>query len=257
MSDQQAQQQQPMYIAEDPHTFGTINGVETEWSQIHRKLGNIAPKPERPPSPPPISEKELTDTLNSLKFNALSDSALRDASEDVQNEDERKLLEEIRHKRLREMREKATREKFGQVREIGGGNEYIKEVTEASKLNDGTWVVCHLFSPDRPECKKLHDVMTRVAYQQLQIKFVRIRGNLAIRNFPEKHCPSLLIYYKGEMKKHLIGLKELGGMEHLSADNLEAYLANFGAPVERKKTYRETINEEDYLDDLDDSDFED
>jgi hypothetical protein len=48
-------------------------------------------------------------------------------------------------------------------------------------------------------------------------KFVQIRSEEAIRNYPDKNLPTLLIYHKGDLKRQYIGLSSFGG-ESMSAD---------------------------------------
>lgn len=181
---------------------------------------------------------------------------MKDALEDVQDDDEARILEEIRMKRLKELREKVVREKFGTVRELGGSNEYVKEVTEGSKKDGGIWVICHLYAPEKRECKVLHSALSTLAYQNLQIKFVRIRYDLAIKDFPEKFCPCTFIYHNGAMKKQIIGLSEFGGIDNVNTNNLSNFFSKLGLPIEKPKSSRDMIDQSSYYD-IDDSDFED
>lgn len=168
----------------------------------------------------------------------LSLNTQSDLLDDTQDDLERDILLKLRQKRLRELQKNAAREKFGAVREIGS-NQYIKEVTEASK---GLWVVIHLYADSIPECKILNDKMVKLAYKKLHTKFVRIKGCLAIRNYPEKNCPTTLIYKDGEMKSNWVGLSKFGGSS-MTVESLEWALAKMGA-VKTDMTHPPSSNSE-------------
>ncbi len=61
----------------------------------------------------------------------------------------------------------------------------------------------------------------------LQVKFVVIEGNKAIRNYPDANCPTMLIYKGGEIKLQMVGLMEIGGPK-ASVATLEWTLSKIG-----------------------------
>ncbi len=105
------------------------------------------------------------------------------------------------------MQEALLRNRFGDVTEIIK-EEWIREVTEASK---NSWVVVHLYQDSVIECRLLEEALLNVSKRFKYIKFLKIKSNQAIENWPERNLPSLFIYHDGEMKVQLITLKELGG----------------------------------------------
>lgn len=61
-------------------------------------------------------------------------------------------------------------------------------------------------------------------------KFVSIRGDMCIANYPDKNIPTLLIYRKGHLVKQVIGLGADVGLKGVktsvlggSASHLQAY----------------------------------
>jgi len=35
---------------------------------------------------------------------------------------------------------------------------------------------------------------------------------LAIKNYPDRNCPTMLIYYEGNLKQQIVGVAPLGGL---------------------------------------------
>lgn len=62
--------------------------------------------------------------------------------------------------------------------------------------------------------------MRTVANKFKYVKFVKIRADAAIPNYPDKNLPTLLIYKKGDIAGQFVTLKLLGG-EGVSAADIE------------------------------------
>jgi len=133
--------------------------------------------------------------------------------------DER-TLEEYRARRLEEMKAQRMRNRFGEVLDIVK-DEWIREVTEGSK---SCWVVVHLYLDAAVECGMMDEAMRLLAPKFRDVKFLRIKANQAIENWPDKNCPTLFCYHDGEMKKQVVTLATLGGKDFTPAD-LEWFLA--------------------------------
>ena len=125
--------------------------------------------------------------------------------------------------RLEEMKQQAAKNKFGKLVTIQA-NEYISEVSNASKEVP---VVVHLYS-EREECLVLDKILQEVANRHKYVKFVRIKGCLAIPNYPDRNCPTLVIYNDGENKGQIVGLSQFGGVNKVSALSVELALARTG-----------------------------
>jgi hypothetical protein len=66
----------------------------------------------------------------------------------------------------------------------------------------------------------LEDRLRILANKFKSVKFVKIRADAAIPNYPDKNLPTLLIYKKSDIVGQLVGLKALGG-ESVTAEDLE------------------------------------
>ena len=193
-----------------------INGIETEWTQLQRKMGNL---PEVEEEEEEINEDDYKSAqqLRFETFEAKSLQQLNEAEDDLHGDDEEQMFEMLRRKRLMEMKQKASKAKYKGVYEISA-SEYVNEVC---KTDDDSYVVVHLFAPGLEECKVLDQIFLELATRHPYTKFVKIKGNAAIPNFPDRNCPTVLIYQKGKMIKQWIGLVPFGGLKKISADNVE------------------------------------
>ena len=213
------------YKSGDP--YGKINGLDTEWTIAQRKAGNApeAPKEEKEYTP---TMKEVDSFVKQHIVETMDVDELKDKLEDTQDEEERMFLEQRKQRRLLEMREKAMRTRFGKVAEIVQ-DEYIREVTNA---DPNIFVVCHLYSANYAS-KKLDIALDALAYKHINVKFVRIKGCLAIQNFPDKLCPTLLIYKGGkklQFGRCQVGAEKITGEENKGNITLE--ISKSEKPVE-------------------------
>jgi len=133
-------------------------------------------------------------------------------------------MEVLRKRRLAELKRQAARNKYGKVLNIHEP-EWKREVTEAEP---DVWVVVNLHSFGRHECRLIDGIHDQLASKFKDVKFVRIEGKQAIRNYPDENCPTLLVYLKGQVKLQLVGINAMGGMK-ASANSLEWVLAKIGA----------------------------
>lgn len=62
-----------------------------------------------------------------------------------------------------------------------------------------------------PDCKLLSPILAKVAALYPSTKFVSIVSDHCIENYPDKNCPTLLIYRKGDMMGQVVGLGGMGG----------------------------------------------
>lgn len=54
--------------------------------------------------------------------------------------------------------------------------------------------------------------LTTLARKFRATKFLKIIATQCIRDYPDKNCPTLLIYHNGQLKRQLVGVNQLGGM---------------------------------------------
>lgn len=117
------------------------------------------------------------------------------------------MLEEYRKKRLAEMKQNVVKNRFGDVNEIIK-DDWIREVTEGSKSCP---VVVHLYSDSFEGCQLVDEAMRVVARKFRYIKFLRIKYNQAIENWPEKNLPTIFVYTEGSLKTQIVTLHTYSG----------------------------------------------
>lgn len=219
---------------------------DTEWNDILRAKGVI---PERPPSPTAQLEEALQEAIAKQHENRLEGKDLSDLEELEDDEDE-EFLELYKRKRLAEIAKLQQQSKFGEVYEINKP-EYSKEITDASMgskgetdedTKSGVYVFVHLALQSKLQSRVLSHIFRQLAPKFREIKFVEITANRAIENYPESNCPTLLVYYKGDVIKNMITLLELGGNDTKIGD-VEALMVKLGAVDDRDG--RLIINQDD------------
>jgi hypothetical protein len=133
-----------------------------------------------------------------------------DALEELEDDfaDDR-FLEEYRRRRLQELRRGAERPRFGGLTHIGGGQEFVDQVTLAS---DDAWVVCHLSKDSVAECRVLNQCLESLAKRYLHTKFVKIVSTDCIPGYPDGNLPTVLVYNKTKCLKTVVGLRAFGGL---------------------------------------------
>ena len=166
--------------------------------------------------------------------------------EELEDDEDEDFLEAYKMKRLNEIRKLQERSKFGEVYHINKP-EYNKEVTLESqgKKNEGSqvddngeeddsavYVFVHLSLQSKLQSRILSHLFQSAASKFKEIKFVEIPANRAIENYPESNCPTLIVYYRGEVIKNMITLLELGGNNSKMKD-FEDFMVKVGAVTER------------------------
>ena len=202
----------------DPKIQVEVDPTEdTEWNDILRAKGVI---PEKEPDPTEQLEEALADAVLNQHQNRLEGLNLDelDALEDEEDED---FLESYKQKRMAEMRKLASNEKFGSIYPISKP-EWQKEVTDASK---NAAVFVHLSCESQIQSRLLSVILRSAALKFKDIKFCEIEGRRAIEGYPDKNCPTILIYKDGELVKQLVTLLMLNGNDTTLKD-IEALLVD-------------------------------
>jgi hypothetical protein len=130
--------------------------------------------------------------------------ALQEMLESSGDED---ALEAFRRQRKAEVQASLGKPSFGAVIKVPG-SEYITQVTEASKRS---WVVAILTEEGVATVDSLLVVMEQVAAVHRDVKFVAMPAKQAIKGFPTKQLPCVLLYNKGEMQSQVAGFEAWGG----------------------------------------------
>ncbi len=105
------------------------------------------------------------------------------------------------------MKKSVVKNRYGEVTEIVK-DDWIREVTEGSKA---ATVAIHLYQDSVVECQLMDEAMRILALKFKYIKFLRIKFNQAIENWPERNLPTLFVYSGGSLKTQLITLQSVGG----------------------------------------------
>lgn len=211
--------------------------ADTEWNDILRKHGII---PEKPPSPTAIVEEAILEAQRLMHENRLEGKDL-DELDELEDEEDDAFLEVYRYiksespfvaarkliwprqKRLNELSNLRHKSAHGSVYPISKPS-YAISVTEAS--TNGATVLVNLVSPamGHTESRILSNLWRQVAEKFPDIKFCEMRADLAIEGYPERNCPTILIYQEGDIVKQIVTLKELGGVR----TTLEGECISFG-----------------------------
>ncbi|KAI9805376.1 MAG: hypothetical protein M1833_005830 [Piccolia ochrophora] len=195
--------------------------ADTEWNDILRKHGVI---PEKPPSPTPAIEEALSEARRLAHENRLEGKQL-DELDELEDDEDEEFLEKYRKQRLAELSTISKSSIHGQVYYLQKPD-YARDVTEASKQS---FVLVHLTSSFQSniESRKLTDLWRILAHKFGEIKFCEIRGDMCIEGYPEKNCPTILVYHKEDIVRQIVTLRELGG-EQVTQENIEKLVVDLG-----------------------------
>ena len=192
-----------------------INGIETEWTLLQRQAGNLPELPEEEEEDKIVYYQSAKDEYQ----NRLEGASLQQLKEIEQDEnleeEEDEFLQQIKAKRMQELKQKQMALKYGGVRDISA-TEYVKEVCQ--EPGKDIYVVIHLYALGKEDCKILDDRLLKLSHKFHDVKFLRIRGDAAIPNFPEANCPTILIYRNGNNVSQFVGLGKIGGKEMTALD---------------------------------------
>lgn len=167
-------------------------------------------------------EQHEIDVMNNAysELQGKSLDQLKELEDEIPDND----MDALRKKRLQELKRQAQRNKFGRLFKISEP-EWKSEVTECEK---DVFVVVFMYAPGKEECTLVERICSQLAQKFKDVKFVQIEGRLAVRNWPDQNCPSLLVYLGGDIKLQLIGLESMGGIR-ATPEGLEWALSRINA----------------------------
>jgi len=201
--------------------------------------------PEKPPSPTPLIEEAILEGRRLAQENRLEGKDL-DELDALEDEEDEAFLEKYRQQRVQELHSLSQKSLHGTVYPISKP-EYSREVTEASKSGP---VLVNLTSSlgTNVQSRVLTELWRQAAVEFGEIKFCEMRGNQAIEGYPDKNCPTILVYMNGDLAKQLVGLAALGGVR-MGMKELDALLVEVGAVKDNdmrvQKRRRQGEDEED------------
>ncbi|KFY73290.1 hypothetical protein V499_06632 [Pseudogymnoascus sp. VKM F-103] len=196
--------------------------ADTEWNDILRKHGVI---PEKPPSPTPMIEEAILEGRRLAHENRLEGKDL-DELDELEDDEDDAFLEKYRMQRVMEMNALAQKSKHGTVYPLSKPD-YSREVTEASKSEV---VLVNLTSGlgTNVESRVLTELWRDAAREFGEIKFCEMRGDQCIEGYPDRNCPTILIYKDGDMVKQIVTLVLLNGVRTNMSD-IDSILLEVGA----------------------------
>ena len=179
--------------------------ADTEWNDILRAKGII---PEREPSPTPMIQEALEQARALAHENRLEGKEL-DELDELEDDEDEDFLDSYRQKRMEQIAHLVNASVYNQVYPVQKA-EWSKEVTEESNK---AWVLVLLTSSSgtNVESRVLIEVWRELARRFGEIKFCQIQGDLCIEGYPDRNCPTVLVYKDGDVKKQIVTLKELQG----------------------------------------------
>lgn len=206
--------------------------ADTEWNDILRKHGVI---PEKPPSPTPMIEEAILEGRRIAHENRLEGKDLDELDELEDLEDE-EFLNTYRQQRMQELQALTKKAVHGSVYPLTKP-EYSREVTEASQGGpdgQGVPVLVHLTSSTgtNVESRVLSELWRQAAGEYGEVKFCEMRADQAIEGYPERNCPTILVYRNGDIVKQVVTLALLHGVKTSMLD-VDALLVEVGAVPEK------------------------
>ncbi|EHK45879.1 putative phosducin-like protein [Trichoderma atroviride IMI 206040] len=181
--------------------------ADTEWNDILRKHGVI---PEKPPSPTPMIEEAILEARRLAHENRLEGKEL-DELDELEDDEDDDFLEQYRQKRMAELSNLQQKSIHGSVYPISKPD-YQREITEASNHGPVFVNLTSASGATNVESRVLSDLWRQAAKEYGDVKFCEIRANQAIENYPDRNCPTILVYSKGDIVKQVVTLLTLGGV---------------------------------------------
>jgi hypothetical protein len=146
-----------------------------------------------------------------------------DELEDLEDEN---FLEKYRQQRVQELASLTKKSLHGTVYPISKPD-YSREVTNASNISP---VLVNLTSGlgTNVESRVLTELWRKAAAEFGEVKFCEIRGDMAIEGYPDRNCPTILIYHNGDIVKQVVTLMTLGGVR-IDMPEIDNLLIEVGA----------------------------
>lgn len=135
-------------------------------------------------------------------------------------------MEKYRQQRVQELAHLAKKALHGTVYPISKPD-YSREVTDAS-VNGPVLVNLTSGLGTNVESRVLSELWRKAAAEYGEVKFCEIRGDMAIEGYPDRNCPTILVYHKGDITKQVVTLMTLGGVR-IGMQEIDRLLIEVGA----------------------------
>jgi hypothetical protein len=149
-----------------------------------------------------------------------------DELDELEDEEEEAFLEEYRKKRMAEMNELTKKALYGSVYPLSKP-EYQREVTDAS-ANGPVFVNLTSSMGTNVESRVLSELWRQAAKEYGEVKFCEIRASQAIENYPDRNCPTILVYKNVDIIKQVVTLATIGGVK-INMQKIDDMLVETGA----------------------------
>lgn len=149
-----------------------------------------------------------------------------DELDELEDDEDDDFLEQYRQKRMAELGALQKKSVHGSVYPLSKPD-YQREVTDASN-NGPVFVNLISSSGNNIESRVLSDLWRQAAKEYGDIKFCEMRASQAIENYPERNCPTILVYKNGDIVKQVVTLVTVGGVR-MNMLNLDKILVEVGA----------------------------
>merc|ERR1711874_82484 len=104
----------------------------------------------------------------------------------LEDEEEERILMQMRMQRMAEMKALQAKSNFGSVREITA----VDYVQEVNKAGDDVFVVLHLYKQGDALDALINEYMNRLAPKFPTTKFLKAISTTCIPNYPDKNLPT-------------------------------------------------------------------
>lgn len=193
------------------------HGVTSEWEDIHVRMGNWEARPKETPQ----HELNIQAIDKAEQHDPIANKNIEELKE-IEDEFDDDFLEQYKQKRLEEIKVMSQKPQFGTVEEISK-QDYVNEVTNAPK---DVFVVLHLHQDYSEVSSRLNLILIELAKVHKTVKFLRIKADRCIENFPDTKVPTTIIYKSGELLHNIIRVdKEIKTMNY---GGVEAFLKKVG-----------------------------
>lgn len=149
-----------------------------------------------------------------------------DELDELEDDEDDAFLEHYRQKRMAELSTVQKKSVHGSVYPLSKPD-YQREVTEASN-NGPVFVNLTSSMGTSVESRVLSELWKQAAREYGDVKFCEMRASQAIENYPEKNCPTILVYKNGDIIKQVVTLTLVGGVR-MSMLDLDKILVEVGA----------------------------
>ncbi|KAG4301433.1 hypothetical protein PCANB_002210 [Pneumocystis canis] len=155
---------------------------DTEWNDLLRVYGIL----------PQVINTQSSDDLDEINNDHITNISYDSEWEDLEDDI---IVQEYMKRRREEMKAFIRKAKYGEIQPIQR-SEWTTEVTETSSKIP---VIVFLYKDSILASQQLSTILIQLANIYSQIKIVKIQGDHAIENYPDKNLPTLLIYHKGDI----------------------------------------------------------